>query len=379
MKLSEEIKDLIFLSVLGELDEEEEKRLQEWLSRPGNRELYEGWTNRRRIAEKSNLLRRHHPDRVWRRIERKIERRPFIGHRQLYRIAAVLIFSLGVGIWLWQERSAATSGLPAVAGLNQGPVLRLPSGEEICLLSDSVHHLPSGMVNHQGGCLEYGGTETEQGAEGKVAYHEITVPFGSEYQMILPDRTKVHLNAGSSMRFPVVFAGNERKVYAVGEIYFEVARDTTAPFRVVSGTSELEVLGTSFNLRNYSEEPYEVTLLSGSVRYRANRYEVMLKPGEQVVVPEGGKPLVRLADVSVVTAWHRGFFVFRNASLEQIMKELGRWYGLEVFFNSERVKEKRFSIELQRSYTMREVVDILQKTGSLSIEVKNRTVIIEDI
>ena len=379
MKLTEDIKNLIFLSVWGKLEEEEEKRLKDWLEQPGNKDVYERLTDRQRIAERMKVLRRHDREKVWKRLEKQLFEERKIRFYQWCKIAAVLILPLIWGVWLWNVRHTCMPDNTPPSGGELYPVLHLASGEKVCLSGDSVFQTSMGQLANQSGRLVCN-AKTEGGKlQFAAGYNEIKIPRGAEYQVVLPDRTKVWMNSGASLRFPDVFAGKERKVYVTGELYFEVSRDSLAPFRVITGEKEIEVLGTSFNIRSYQDEPYVATLVSGSVCFRNGAEKLLLKPGEQVWVNQEEKLRVCKADLSRVTAWKRGYFVFKNESLENIVKELERWYDMSVFFEGEKVRQKRFSLEFRRHYSLEEVVGILRKTGSLNIEVKTKAVVIEDI
>ena len=192
--------------------------------------------------------------------------------------------------------------------------------------------------------------------------------------MILPDGTKVWMNAESVVRFPVVFPTGERRVACDGEVFFDVARDSLRPFRVETAGNVVKVLGTRFDIRHYEDEPYSAVLLSGSIRLSRGKHEVLLKPGEQAQLMEE-RWVVGKAGASA-TSWIDGYFLFDNRSLEYIMRELARWYDIEVFFVDSDKQNEYYSFEIERSSALKHVMNILEKTRTLDIELKGRTVII---
>jgi transmembrane sensor len=168
-----------------------------------------------------------------------------------------------------------------------------------------------------------------------LQYHTISTPAGGQYQVLLPDGTRVWLNAVSSLTYPATFANlKERRVELTGEAYFEVSKVKHAAgrsaFVVMSGRQMVEVLGTHFNVNTYQEEKASVTtLLEGSVRVsKAGRYAETIVPGEQAIVND--RIMVRPADTSTAVAWKNGIFKFDNANIFTVMNQLSRWYDLDV-------------------------------------------------
>ena len=214
----------------------------------------------------------------------------------------------------------------------------------------------------------------KQADSGKVVYNTLTVPAGGEYRLVLSDGTKVWMNAESVVRFPVVFPTGERRVACDGEVFFDVARDSLRPFRVETAGNVVKVLGTRFDIRHYEDEPYSAVLLSGSIRLSRGKHEVLLKPGEQAQLMEE-RWVVGKAGASA-TSWIDGYFLFDNRSLEYIMRELARWYDIEVFFVDSDKQNEYYSFEIERSSSLKQVMNILEKTRTLDIELKGRTVII---
>ena len=250
--------------------------------------------------------------------------------------AAVLI--LVVGGWWWTSRgvhSAGMGGRLVGGGIGKdivpgrsGAILTLAGGQKI-VLDSSIR----GMVGLEGnsavfnadGELSY---KILQGKPPAVEYNTLTTDRGNVYQLALPDGTRVWLNAASSITYPTVFSGDERKVRVTGEAYFEVVHRDRMPFRVSVGNQEIEDLGTHFDVNDYGDDSIlKATLLEGSVMIG----KVVLSPGQQARIDGGGRISVwKDADVEQAVAWKNGLFQFDHADLKTVMAEIGRWYDVDV-------------------------------------------------
>ena len=210
-------------------------------------------------------------------------------------------------------------------------------------------------------------------------YSEIRIPRGGEYKVVLPDGTVVWLNAESSLRFPTVFTGKERKVYAKGELYFDVKHDEVKPFIVeVEKDYTVQVLGTEFNIRAYGESSRATTLVKGRVQVRGADNTVLLEPGQQAFEAPGTNDLEVLdVDVAPYVAWHEGKFHFVHVSLKNIMEELSRWYDVQVIFENPVVQNECFTIEMQRFDDFNKVLRLIERTGMVTISVDGHTVTVK--
>ncbi len=202
--------------------------------------------------------------------------------------------------------------------------------------------LQNGIVTTQGattirlqnGLLSY--DDGRDAGASSEAFNTITTPPGRQFQIVLPDGTKIWLNAASNLRYPVAFSAGERKVMVEGEAYLEVAEDARRPFMVdVAGQSEIQVLGTSFNINAYKDEKAQrTTLLQGRVRVKTAKVEKVLSPGQEAVVSDG-LTVQENANLTQAVAWKNGIFHFDNASLESVMRQLSRWYDVEVIYEKQ--------------------------------------------
>jgi ferric-dicitrate binding protein FerR (iron transport regulator) len=281
--------------------------------------------------------------------------------------AAAILFAIAGGAWLWREKDQAAKQAPAIAQTSSnvqpgrnGAILTLDNGQQVVLDSLNnglVAQQGSATVTKQTGTLVYRSTTASSDA---VIYNTITTPRGRQYpNLVLADGTRVWLDAGSSIRFPVVFKGRERRVEVTGQVWFDVVHNERQPFRVMARGIEIDDVGTQFNVNAYGdEEGTKVTLVEGAVSIG----NVLLKPGQQAQVPVTGK--IRIsdhADLDQVMAWKNGFFSFRNADIKVVMRELARWYDIEVVYEGSHYTET-FSGKIGRGLTLRDLLDGLAQT-----------------
>jgi transmembrane sensor len=224
----------------------------------------------------------------------------------------------------------------------------------------------------------------------ETQYNTMTTPNGRQFVVVLSDGTKVWLNSASSLRYPTVFTGNERKVQITGEAYFEVAKDAGKPFRVaVNGKAEIEVLGTHFNIKGYgNEEIIKTTLLEGAVKIsmsanaaspNSKQNAVVLKPGQQAQLNQsiGQQQNIKVSDdvdVSSVMAWKDGLFNFEGMHLKEVMKQLERWYDIEVVYEGA-VSDIEFYGELSRNNSLDKILEAF-KDAELKFRLEGRKLVV---
>ncbi len=223
----------------------------------------------------------------------------------------------------------------------------------------------------------------------KDLYNTIETPRGGQYQINLPDGTKVWLNAESSLRYPAVFDQTKRLVELKGEAYFEVAKrldknGVRVPFKVktelISGRNqEVEVLGTHFNINAYNNEPSnKTTLLEGSVKIKnlQSTKSALLKPGQQSLISlSSPSVLVSAVDAEEVIAWKTGFFSFNEENLETIMNKIARWYDVEIDYRGKKIN-KTFGGRISRFNSVNEVLDMLQTTDAVHFKIEGRRILV---
>lgn len=299
--------------------------------------------------------------------------------------AVVLLLAMVAGVMYFRFNTGEevyAAGLMNVAPGKQGAVLTLGDGSQVVLDS-----LENGIVATQNGTqltLEDGGlTYAPSGsANDGLLYNTMTTPKGRQFRLTLPDGSRVWLNAASSIRYPTAFAGHERKVVVTGEAYFEVAQEAGKSFRVIAGNGvEIAVLGTHFNVNAYENEAStNITLLEGSVRVSADAGRaVTLRPGQQAQLANkpafSGIKVVEQADVDEVLGWKNGVFIFDNASLEEVMRQLERWYDITIVYEKD-IPQTLYYGKISRQNSLQEVLHILEKNEvRFRLENGNRLVV----
>lgn len=297
--------------------------------------------------------------------------------------AAALLLITGTSVYFLTKPTPVVqqvAQLPhdALPGSNKA-VLTLANGRKIILNS-----LQKGTVAQQGnvvvekkadGELTYeaaGKQETTTDQPAAPMFNTVSTPRGGQHHLILADGTGVWLNAASSVRYPTVFSGNERRVEITGEAYFEVAHNADKPFRVVCSTQTVEVLGTHFNINAYADEPVvTTTLLQGSVRITTTDAGTFatLKPGQQSLLAAGNQLKVAAADTETAIDWKEGDFVFKSQTLPAIMRKVSRWYNVDVNYGGYHNSKLTFSGVVSRSRNLSAVLAMLQSTGAVKFAV----------
>ena len=257
-------------------------------------------------------------------------------------------------------------------------VLTLANGQKI-ILTDSVN----GQIATQAGI------KISKTAKGQIIYelpigtatgnpvteyNTIEAPTGGQWEVVLPDKSKVWLNARSSLTYPTCFAGNERKVKLNGEAYFEIAHNKKVPFRVMSKTQTVEVLGTHFDIMAYEDEQVmKTTLLEGSVKISDGVRSRILVPGEQAQVSNADLKVTSDVDLEDMISWKNGYFKF-NESLESIMRKVARWYDVEISYAGNIDPSQRFGGKISRYKNLSSALKIMELTGNVHFKVEGRRV-----
>lgn len=257
-------------------------------------------------------------------------------------------------VLITEDGSVINLATPEMRNIKMGNVSILNSGKELAYKTDHVRAVKSG-------------------------YHQIVVPRGGEYLLVLADGSRIWLNAESSLRYPAVFSGTERRVELIGEAYFEITENMDMPFVVASGGQMVKVLGTKFNVSAYADDDLILTTLKeGSVEVYSlenTDMRIVLIPNDQSRL---NKDLGSISVVQVSTdaymAWKEGRFVFRDLTLDEIMKRLARWYDVDIEFSNAQKKDIRFTGNLQRYSNFEAFLVVLEKTHEVRFSVNNQTV-----
>ena len=365
-------------ALAGELDESEAQELEAWL-RESPRHAEEWNALRREIVAGGAVfdLQREGKRMVekrWRKFERQTRGRQRI--LVWVRYAAAALVPLGLAFWFLIGRQPEAPRQVAVAPILPGTYkarLILDDGRQVAL--DSATHvrmreLPGVEVKAENNVLVY--TNGDTIVEKQVKYNTLEIPRGGEYALQLADGTRVWLNAGTSLRYPVAFSGQERRVKLRGEGYFEVAKDSASPFVVSVNGVDVRVLGTSFNVSAYSDEVV-TTLVEGKVLMRSQADSVVLVPDRQGVW-DGKRMTVKRVDARNYALWREGVFFFEDMPLEDILDALARWYDVHVFYQNAELKMMRFSVEIKRYEHIDTILRRIAETNRVRFNVNNRTV-----
>lgn len=303
--------------------------------------------------------------------------------------AAILIF-ISFGAYLFINKQQAPKQLvhqpnsknEILPGGNKA-ILTLANGRQITLTGAR-----NGTLAVQGavainktadGRIVYDSSEKAGTDEAKLAYNTMTTPRGGQYWVVLPDGSRVLLNAASSLTYPTAFTGTERKVELTGEAYFEVAHNAARPFRVYSKSQIVEVLGTHFDINTYDDEPaVKTTLLEGRVKVTstAKNQTRFLQPGQQAFL---NALAFNVSDVDAdeATAWKNGLFVFESNDIQQIMRMVSRWYDVDVAYAGNLPTDK-FSGSVSRFSNVTEVLNILQLTRKVHFKVSGKQITVSE-
>lgn len=293
--------------------------------------------------------------------------------------AAILLLILGAGTWWILHRQSIPSDpvqrsqQPYAQDVQPGSEkATLTTGNEQPVSLDTLKSA-NGKYTNANGQLSY---SHDQLIDAAVSVNTVTTPKGGTYRVVLPDGTRVWLNAASSIQFPSAFTGNERKVKATGELYFEVANDAKKQFIVESNRSTITVLGTQFNITDYSNEPYtSTTLVQGRVAVSNAQSKVLLHPGSQSVISnssDAGPISIRDANLEETVAWKNGYFIFNDAELPQIMRMVERWYNVSVIY--EATISKQFVGVIRRNEPLSKLLQLLELTGEVKFSINGNTV-----
>ena len=281
-------------------------------------------------------------------------------------VAASILIAVGIGTFVVFQKGDEAPVVAVSKKVNDkapgktGAILTLADGSKIVLDSlgnGLVANQNNTTVSKKNGALVY-----KSGNNSELVYNTMTTPRARQYNLELSDGTKVWLNASSSLTFPTSFAANERKVILTGEAYFEVAKDKKRPFTVSVNNMQVNVLGTHFNVNAYEDEAtVNTTLLEGSVLLSENGKKVFLKPGQQAQKQKTGAIVVNNnVNIDEVMGWKNGVFYFENANLQTVLREISRWYDVDVIFEKE-IPVRTFEGEIQRNLKLSQVLKILEK------------------
>lgn len=255
--------------------------------------------------------------------------------------------------------------------LENGEKLLLGETKDTCLILANQNKI----TISQAGELQY---ESVKGSKGE-GMHTLSIPRGGEYKLALEDGTEIWLNSETKLKYPIHFSGKERRIILKGEAYLQVARNESQPFIVESGDMSIHVLGTSFNISNYTEDGKSLTtLIAGKVRIVMpdETKNITLQPGEQAIV-EKGEISVKKVNTKLYSLWMKERFAFEKESIEQVIRKLSRWYNVSFTFADSKIKEKRFTGSIPKYSDISQVLKIIEMTTNIHFIIKDDMITIQ--
>ena len=377
------IAELIYKDKIGNLTEQEKCELLAWLEESDfNRQIFDELAKGSSLSRSYDEYRNIHREQVWNAIEKQIVPQGRQLSLQWVGYAASVMILVVAGWFIFQmsdNKNVVQEGknVARITPGTQKAILYLDNGEQVVLADNNtvvVEDSLSGRIEQVDKSLVY---QTESTVK-EERLNVLEIPNGGEFQVTLADGTKVCLNAGTKLTYPIAFVGKERRVHLEGEGYFEVKRDENKPFIVEIKGMEVKVLGTSFNLRSFAADNRSTaTLISGKIEVKTSLRRVELSPNQQADLLVGENKLdVREVDAAVYSAWTKGRFVFRRERLETILDDVSRWYNVTVFYEQSSAKDILFSGIMERYADISKTLEMLEKTGKVSFIIDEQKIIV---
>lgn len=368
---------LIVRQIIEGADAPMDKELEEWLAESeDNQREYEDI--RRRLREDLRQKEESLAPAAWKKTERRLPKRRTLRRIAQWAAAACVAFAMGTSAFLWMQ---AEEELPATVSTNTKSyqaVLILGDGERVTL-NDSTRQFitekAGTRISTEGNTVRYEAQEESETTE----MHTLLIPRGGEFHMELADGTQVWLNSESKLTYPARFTGGTREVAMEGEVCFQVAKNEAQPFIVRTGGMAVKVLGTVFNVDAYPDNGrIATTLVEGKVEIQAGDEKQTLLPDQQAVLEKGKGIEVKKVYAEDYISWIGGVFHFTEASLEEIMQKLSRWYNFEFFFANADVKDAHFTLNIRRYENVSDILSKIEKTGRAHFNINGRTVVVSE-
>lgn len=369
----------------GMITADEKRELYDWINRSDGDEHFRNYVSD--VYHKTRTEETEHPVN-WENLFDRIREKSGLRHKGKSKVfslfsrisvaAAVSALILGSVAFYLLKNGNDSSATEAVALITtedksdnvktEDPsqaILKTSNNEVVLRANDTTFQLGGNSVSLADGQLSIA-TETAE-------EYTLITPKGTTYKIVLADGSAVWLNTDSEFTYPSLFTGTERRVKVKGEAYFEVAKDAARPFIVEADNQTIQVLGTSFNVQAYADEPQSVTtLVSGSLRVSAGEESVLLKPGQQTEWNEQERlKLKKKVDVSQAVAWKEDYFRFRETELKAMMRQLSRWYDVEVVYQPG-LKPQYFAGVISRSNDISTVLKMIEATNDVKFSLKSK-------
>lgn len=363
----------MFLSLFDLIDEEKRSELNKWLKkRKENQTLFQHLED---PAYQSQLFKIHTIQRYegWEKVEPRLKSKSNNRFYRLLPYAAILILCIGIITFL--RTNSPQTNIPVSLHKNiSNPTVRLvmEDGNTLELnTTDSSQRLEHEDFKSDGKQLVYKHTESS----GSPRFHLLQVPRGGEYALVLADGTRVWLNAETELSYPSYFSGKDRRVKLKGEAYFEVTADTSMPFIVETKHLQINVLGTSFNISAYPDESHHATLAKGKIKAIYEEKQVILSPGEQALLTDSGM-IVHAVDIATYTSWKERRFVFKNKPLQEVARDLERWYNVRLTIRQD-AQPIRLTANLPKYENIEKILHIIENIARVKCETNDQEIIIK--
>ncbi|WP_299552336.1 FecR family protein [Seonamhaeicola sp.] len=373
------------------ISDENRKKLYDWLNESAeNRDIYneikrDGWYQS--MLDSNN---EYEIQEGWNKLNSRIKSKSKVVKLlpSIWKYAAAVVVVFGLGYYFKDyvfNQSVEDDVIPAIVDTNEivpgtdKATLTLEDGSQIALEKGASFQTSNAKSNGEQIIYDAG-----DGSSKELVYNYLTIPRGGQYYIVLSDGTKVWLNSESQLKYPVAFIDNiPREVELVyGEAYFDVSpslQHKGAKFKVLNKSQEVEVLGTEFNIKAYSDETnVYTTLVEGKVAVDFNGKKQNLLPGHQSNLDlKNNEVSVSKVDVNVVVAWKNGIFSFRGKSLKDIMKVISRWYDVDIVFENKELEQLKFKGVLDKRQSIEEILSIMKSTTINNYEIKDKTIILK--
>ncbi len=374
-----------------DLSEQEVEVLQDWLNESErNKQLFSRLQNKNELQENLHLYNSIDEKRALERAREELEIPDLkVSSKKWIRYAAAILIPLSMvgGYYVFYnsnhrsatqesfaENTAMDSSNRAFVKLEDGSLVALNNkkkqviaGDEYRLVKDTLNKLSYNLLSAE-----------DQNAGLKSKKHSIITPRGGTYNLVLNDGSKVWLNAMSEITYPVVFDNDKRVVTVKGEVFFEITKDVSRPFVVSGNNSTVEVLGTQFNYRSYSDEIQdEITLEEGSIKVLGGENELVIQPGYQAIVSKDQSSVyVEKVNTKLFSSWKEGKMEFHRMTLERLTSNLARWYDVEFKYKDTELKNIQFSGGFEKTESIGFILNLIQETTNVKFTANDKLIII---
>ncbi|GHT68101.1 iron dicitrate transporter FecR [Bacteroidia bacterium] len=379
-EMNERIRYLYAKFLTNTLSGKEIPEFKEWMEMdPKHKEFCTQSVELLLVDEQLKSLKQMDKAALWRELRRKqLERKT--RRRQLFTWSAAASVAILVGLAsllgifdrgdkaAYSELYERKGSRQAFLSMENGVEMKLPDTDSILDFGFYQIHILDGTFNIQ---QIKGNTGNVQ-----LAYNTVNVPLGAEYKVVLPDGSKISLNAGSTLHFPIPF-GDNRHVLLTGEGYFDVTTDPTHPFTVTTRDNvQIRVLGTRFNLSAYASEPVTATLVEGQIEIVSSNKRKVITPSTQAIIKNGNDTIVTriVANEAQYTSWAEGVFRFNDMSLQDIAHKLSRWYDVDIRFENEDAANVRFTGVISRDCSLGYILNLLEQISNVSCEARGNEI-----